>query len=108
MYKSPIKVFTDELSLYYDNNIVEAVQRYDINVDKDELLKALRYDRQQYDKGFADGKIAAIDEIVRCKDCKLRDTDGCYMSFYDDTGEVLTLAEDDDYCSKGKRRTEDE
>ena len=70
MYKPPIEIFTDELKFYYDNNIVEAVQRYDINVDKDELLKALRYDRQQYEKGFADGKVAATQEIVRCKDCE--------------------------------------
>lgn len=26
-----------------------------IYVDKEELIKALRYDRQQYDKGYADG-----------------------------------------------------
>lgn len=45
-------------------------------------------------------------EVVRCADCKYRDTDGCYMSFYDDTGEVITLAEDNDYCSKGERRAE--
>ena len=70
MYKSPIEIFTDELNLYYDNNIIEAVQRYDIQVDKDELLKALRYDRQQYEKGYADGKIAEYNNIVRCKDCE--------------------------------------
>ena len=43
-------------------------------------------------------------EVVRCKDCKLRDTDGCYMSFFDDTGDVFTLAEDNDFCSYGERR----
>ena len=47
-------------------------------------------------------------EVVRCADCKFRDTVGCNMSFYDDTGEVITFAEDNDYCSKGERRTEDE
>jgi DNA-directed RNA polymerase subunit RPC12/RpoP len=29
-------------------------------VDREEVLRALRYDRQQYDKGFFDGKAAAV------------------------------------------------
>ena len=31
-----------------------AVQSYGINVDKDELIRALQYDREQYYKGYAD------------------------------------------------------
>jgi hypothetical protein len=41
-----------------------------VTVDKDELLRALKYDRDQYNRGFNDGIMAAADELVRCKDCK--------------------------------------
>lgn len=42
------------------SNDVNAVQRVGVNVDKDELIKALQYDRGQYDKGYADGYKEAI------------------------------------------------
>ena len=40
---------------------MEVVQRYDINVNKEELIKALSYDRNQYDKGYKD----AIDDMIK-------------------------------------------
>lgn len=49
--------------------VIRAVQEVGITVDKDELLKALAYDRDQYEKGYADGKRDA-DPVVRCRDCK--------------------------------------
>lgn len=55
MYESPIEIITKEMSLHFDDNIYRAVQEYGIEVDKDELIKALRYDRDQYDKGYRDG-----------------------------------------------------
>lgn len=106
MYKSPIEIFTDEMRLCYDNNIVEAVQRYDIQVDKDELLKALRYDRQQYEKGFADGKIAGYNNIVRCKDClhaKFNDYEGVY-----ECGKLRLFVNGEFYCFYGIRRPKDD
>ena len=107
MYKSPIEIFTEEMRFCYDNNMMEAVQRYDIQVDKDELLKALRYDRQQYEMGFADGKISVYNNIVRCKNCDYRD------GIEDTCGNIYCRLHDgrfdkDGYCSYGKRRTEDE
>jgi hypothetical protein len=58
MYKSPIEVITEEMKLFYDGGVVRAVQKHDINVDKEELLKALKYDREQYEKGFKCGVMA--------------------------------------------------
>jgi hypothetical protein len=58
MYKSPIEMIADEMKFVYDNEIVRVVQQHDIKVDKDELLKALKYDRNQYDAGFVEGVIA--------------------------------------------------
>lgn len=34
-----------------------------IDVDKDELLKALQYDRNQYDKGYQEGYYEAIEKV---------------------------------------------
>ena len=49
--------------------VVETCVKMVVNVDKEELLKALNYDRHQYEKGYADGRSARDSEIVRCKDC---------------------------------------
>ena len=54
-YESPIKVYQNEMKTKMDNDIFEIVQSYSISVDKAELVKALKYDRQQYEKGFKDG-----------------------------------------------------
>ena len=55
MYKSPIDILYNQRT-EIDGAIYRAVLDVGINVDKAELLKALEYDRDQYDKGFEDGK----------------------------------------------------
>lgn len=64
MYDSPIKLFLDsagfQINEQVENGVYEAVQHYGITVGKDELIRALRYDRGQYDKGYADGKCDAV------------------------------------------------
>lgn len=55
MYKSPIEVISQGVKISVENDIYKAVESYGINVDKDELIKALQYDRNQYNKGYADG-----------------------------------------------------
>lgn len=55
-YKSPIEVIAEETILRMEDDIVKAVQRYGINVNKTELQKALMYDRKQYTQGFEDGR----------------------------------------------------
>ena len=64
-YQSPIDVIMGQMNISYENEICKAVQNIGINVDKNELLKALQYDRGQYQKGYADRD----SEIIRCKDC---------------------------------------
>lgn len=68
MYKSPIKVFQSNLEMQFEGEILKAVQRADIAVDRDELIRALRYDREQYQKGFNDARKNAV-PVVRCEDC---------------------------------------
>ena len=73
MYESPIKLIVEDIR----NQIVEqqedaayqAVLHYIPDIDKAELLRALQYDRDQYAKGYADGKQAVRDGLLRCKDC---------------------------------------
>ena len=60
MYESPIHLtiindIARDIAKQTDENILRAVMSTGITVDKEELLKALEYDRQQYDKGFSDG-----------------------------------------------------
>lgn len=63
MYKSPIELTIQDLATTIteetDRRIYEAVVACGIHVDREELLRALRYDRQQYIKGYADGLRAA-------------------------------------------------
>ena len=70
MYQSPIEIIQGQLRLEMENNILRAVQEQDIRVDKHELLRALQYDRNQYEAGYLDGKAHAVDElVVRCEEC---------------------------------------
>lgn len=59
MYESPIELITttimSEIAKHQEEQVMRAVQGVCVNVDKDELLKALAYDRQQYQKGYEDG-----------------------------------------------------
>lgn len=58
-YKSPIEIAIGQFRLEQEKRIegevFKAIQDYGINIDKDELIRALRYDREQYDKGYEDG-----------------------------------------------------
>lgn len=53
-YKSPIEAIWKEAQLRFEDGVYQAVQGVDIHVDRDELIKALQYDRQQYEKGWHD------------------------------------------------------
>jgi flagellar biosynthesis regulator FlbT len=64
MYNSPIEMIIGNMQMQQDGEIFRAVQKIGVNVDKDELLKALQYDRGQYDKGYKDG-IKEFAELVK-------------------------------------------
>lgn len=63
MYKSPIEIIQGQLQMQMEDNIMKAVQSVHVNVDKEELLRALQYDRQQYNKGYADALAYARGEL---------------------------------------------
>ena len=56
MYKSPIEIIIGNMQTQIDDEIYRAVQNVGINVDKEELLKALKYDRGQFEEGFRKGE----------------------------------------------------
>ena len=59
MYEPPIRLLVQQLETsvreQQEKQIFEAIQKCGVDVDRDELIKALAYDRGQYDKGYADG-----------------------------------------------------
>lgn len=67
MYESPITIILKDLQKKFEHNVetsvMEAIQEYDIKVDKEELLKALNYERNQYLKGYIDCKYEIIDML---------------------------------------------
>lgn len=124
MYDSPIELFFKETELRFENGIMEAIQGFDVKVNKEELFHALKYDRDQYHKGFSDGKLSGYAErdmeIVRCADCGHYDpeTEFCeiHSHFITRDGEFCCPSErsewkmfsPDYFCGDGKRRTDEQ
>lgn len=68
-YKSPIEIIQEEAQMLFEDNVVKAIQPYLISINEDELKMALAYDRDQYEKGYSDGRADREEEIIKCKDC---------------------------------------
>ena len=110
MYESPIgiiatsvDVIAEEIRDEIDGRIlgeaIKAARGVHVNVNKEELIKALNYDRGQYQKGYAD----ATAGIIHCKDCKHRDPEDkkCDCG----NGIMWQLPRRDDwYCADAERR----
>ena len=65
MYESPVELFditsyVKKVNEAFDEYIYESIIKCGVNVNKEELIKALQYDREQYEKGYKDG-LKAID-----------------------------------------------
>ncbi len=104
MYESPIKVFQGELETQLEGEILKAVHRVGVTVDRDELIRALRYDREQYQKGFDDAREDAV-VVTRCEDCVHWDDDpDTYGTDDGPKGKCMKSFETmcaDDFCSYG-------
>lgn len=115
MYKSPIEMLYKQRT-EVDNMIYRAVLDVGVVVDKDELLKALEYDRGQYEKGYADA-LARDDvvEVVRCMDCKHYNTEGhrCVCEYHSEVPTQYSRGFNVqmlpcDFCSYGERKEGDD
>ncbi len=84
MYKSPIDVMIadiqHQIAQQQDEEIYKAVVSVGINVDKDELIRALQYDRYQYDKGYADGTRDAEQKWIPVTE-RLPEESGEYLAY---------------------------
>lgn len=106
MYKSPIEIIYGQTQTQIEGDVFRAIQSYGINVGKEELIRALQYDRDQYGKGYADGKADAMAELTRCGGCDwYRQNEGsicvnpkCGKSWYG------CPVPPEHFCSYGERR----
>ena len=57
MYESPVEIIYGGMRTQHENDIYKAVQDVGISVDRDELIRAMRYDRGQYEKGYGEGYV---------------------------------------------------
>ena len=68
MYEPPMRLIGDDLvseiadnlNRQFDEYVLKVVWSYGIDVDKRELVRALSYDREQYEKGYRDGREEGI------------------------------------------------
>ena len=88
-----------------DGGTDKAVLDFVPNIDKDELIRALNYDRGQYEKGYADGKRDAMADLVRCKDCEHVHWYEEYVgSYYPFCTHNFCETKEDYFCSYGERK----
>ena len=105
MYEAPVTIYETAMQTIMeerDGAIFAKIQAaFDVDVDREELIRALQYDRNQYDKGYADGKADAEAELVRCKDCDNLCPCGNGNYICSSWGSWTDL---DGWCHKGERR----
>jgi hypothetical protein len=110
MYESPVRLIMSDIKLQVDEKLEEAcytaVMEYFPNVNREELIRALQYDRQQYEQGYRDAKA----EIVHCEECIHYGTTKHGMRkcriFTEMCGEGFFAPDADFFCGEGERRTE--
>lgn len=117
MYESPINIITSELSMAlsnaFDGEVLKAVMQADVDVTREELVKALAYDRGQYTKGYedgyADGQNAARADLTFCKDCENWDYPYSVEGFHSES--VIGVCEltgwlcgEQGYCMYGRKK----
>lgn len=54
-YESPIQTYIGQMRIEVEDGIFKAVREYVADVNEEELIKALSYDREQYEKGYCAG-----------------------------------------------------
>lgn len=93
MWESPINVmeiqdsFVSEIKEKTEEMVFTEIKRIGIDVNKEELIKALQYDREQYSKGYSDGYAKGIDDLVNgLLNWKSQDEE--YKSFSDVCNEI--------------------
>ena len=114
-YQSPIEIIMSDMNTHIQNasleremniesTILEAIEKVGVNIDKDELIRAIHYDRDQYQKGYNDRDA----EIVRCKDCKYwLPMNRFHQDYHPGRGECelnCWVRNSDWFCADGERK----
>lgn len=102
MYESPININCyGKMEVQLEGEVLRAVQEVGVSVDKDELLAALSFDRNQYFKGYQDAlREDDVVRVVRCRDCVYNENGCCtHSEYYDDT-----RYRPDYFCADGERK----
>ena len=55
MWESPIEILRTKINIEMEDEIMKMVHGFGININKEELLKLLKNDRESYEKGYDDG-----------------------------------------------------
>ena len=84
MYEPVATFIKGQTETFLEGELLKVTQQMGLDVDRDELLKALQYDRGQYEKGYQDG----------CRDSRKQ---GRWERHYYDSGEQIG---DEWYCSE--------
>ena len=74
-----------------DEIVCEIQHQLGIDIDKEELLKALNYDRNQYNEGYSDGKCAGYQEALNDLKSEIQDLYVGYRHGYEIMADVLRI-----------------
>ena len=94
-WESPIEIIVNQIESAWMDETFRVIQKVGINVDRNELIKALQYDRNQYEKGYVDG----MNDVIRCKDCMNYDSHEHRCNHWQHVVVVM------DFCSRAERRS---
>jgi hypothetical protein len=83
-YESPINLLTQistELNEGIEKQIYTAIQTIGVDINKEELIKAINYDRNQYEEGYKNGYNKAKEDLkTAIEDVSLTDMQRNVMS----------------------------
>ena len=55
MYDPIIELYYQQQRAEFENEVYKLIMSVGVSVDKEELIRALNYDRDQYNAGYKDG-----------------------------------------------------
>ena len=64
MWESPIRILQTQIETQIEGDVIKAISKYGIDIDKDRLLEMLRGDSHSYDMGYATGKREVCERII--------------------------------------------
>lgn len=103
MYENPITIYAQEISdcimVERENAITAKIsETIGIDVNREELIKALNYDRNQYEKGYADAKAEYKPEWISSVE-RLPQKTGLYLV---SMGDLVTLGSFDGHIFRSQ------